>query len=375
MTMPQTPVRIIGAGIGGLILGRCLLKYGIPAVLYEKMPSNLLHDYGITLHAPSYLPLLDILGMEECSFRRCIAVDGLLGGSGNIEPESFVTPRRVNSTSFRAHRGKFEYLLRKGLDIQWGNSLERVEEAPSGMILHMQNGQKLESTCIVGADGPHSNTRKSLSPNTSFNILPYVAFNGKRRVERELYDSLYAPAFKDSNVIEKKQGDVVLNLSVNEQQAGAVSISWIFSRPARGSIDPLHRPNRPVSDATDIPKEFFDEIERLHGLDQPFKDVFDSEKLKTERVLHWLMRTVLVSPQELGALANKGVFFMGDSVHAESILGGEGANNAIIDGMELAKCISTFGQGGIVTWYESRYPAWKDGISQSEEAIALMHRE
>ncbi|KAL7910949.1 hypothetical protein GGI35DRAFT_492486 [Trichoderma velutinum] len=375
MTVAQKPVRIIGAGIGGLTLGRCLLKYGTPAVLYERMPSTSRHGYGVTLHAPSYLPLLDILGVDEFTFRRRIAVDGLLGGSGNIEPRSIVSPRKVDSTSFRAHRGKLENLLREGLDVQWENPLEKVEEAASGVILYMQNGQKLESSYIIGSDGPHSNTRKSLSPGTSFNALPYVAFNGKRRVKRALYDSLYAPAFNDSNVIEKKQGDVVLDVSVNEQLADAVSISWIFSRPARDSIDPLHRPNRPVSGATDIPKEFFDEIEKLHGLDQPFKDVFDIEKLKMERVLHWLMRTVLVSHQELCALANKGVFFMGDSVHAEPILGGEGANNAIIDGMELAKCISRFGQGGITTWYESRYPTWKDSISESEQAIALMHIE
>ncbi|KAJ4861975.1 hypothetical protein T069G_02929 [Trichoderma breve] len=372
--MPQTPIRIIGAGIGGLTLGRCLLKYGIPAVLYERKPSSPCHDYGITLHAPSYLPLLDILRIDEFTFRRRMAVDGLLSGGGNIEPGFFATPKRINSTSFRAHRGKFEKLLCEGLDIQWGNSLEKVEEAPSGMILHMQNGQKLESTCIIGADGPHSITRKSLSPNTSFNVLPYVAFNGARHVKRELYNSVYAPAFNGSIVIRKKQGDKLLNLFVNEQQEDAVSISWTFSRPARSSIDPLHRPNRPVSEATNIPKEFFDEIEQLHGLDQPFKGVFDIERLQKERVLHWLMRTVLVSHQELCTLANKGVFFIGDSVHAEPILGGEGANNAIIDGMELAKCISKFGQGGIATWYDSRYPAWKDGIGKSEQAIALMHR-
>lgn len=103
--------------------------------------------------------------------------------------------------------------------------------------------------------------------------------------------------------------------------------------------------------------------------------MFDTEKLKMERVLHWLMRTVLVSHRELCALAKKGVFFIGDSVHAEPILGGEGANNAIIDGMELAKCISKYGQGRMAAWYKSRYPAWKDGISQIEQAIALMHRE
>jgi 2-polyprenyl-6-methoxyphenol hydroxylase-like FAD-dependent oxidoreductase len=371
--MPQQPVRIIGAGIGGLTLGRCLLKHGVPAVLYERMPSTPRHCYGVTLHAPSYMPLLDILGLDEFTFRRRIAVDGSLGGNGNIEPKSMIYPGKIDSTSFRAHREKLEKLLREGLDVQWEHSLEKVEETSSGMALCLQNGQRLESSFVVGADGPHSNTRKSLSPDTPLSVLPYVAFNGKRRVKRVLFDSIYAPAFKDSNVLEMRIDDLVLNLSVNEQQADVVNVSWIFSRPARGSTDPLYKPNRPVSGATDIPEEFFDEVEALSGLSQPFKEVFDVEKLRMERILHWLMRTVLVKQQELYALAKKGIFFMGDAVHAEAILGGEGANNAITDAIELANCISASGPSGVLSWYESRYPVWERSIRKSQNAITMMH--
>lgn len=371
--MPQQPVRIIGAGIGGLTLGRCLLKHGVPAVLYERMPPTPRHGYGVTLHASSYMPLLDILGLDEFTFRRRTAVDASLGGNGHIEPRSMVYPGNTNSVSFRAHREKLEKLLREGLDVQWEHPLEKVEETSSGVALCLQNGQRIESSCVIGVDGPHSNTRKSLSPDTPFGILPYVAFNGKRRVKRALFDSIYAPAFKDSNVLEMKMDDRVLNISINEQQADLVSVSWIFSRPARGSTDPLHKPNRPVSGATDIPEEFFEEVETLNGLSQPFKEVFDAEKLRMERVLHWLMRTVLVKQHELHALAKKGVYFMGDSVRAEPILGGEGANNAIADGIELAKCISASGPSGILTWYEARYPVWERGIRNSEEAITAMH--
>ncbi|KAI6083491.1 hypothetical protein F4821DRAFT_191928 [Hypoxylon rubiginosum] len=371
--MTQQPVRIIGAGIGGLTLGRCLLKHGVPAVLYERMPSTPRHGYGVTLHASSYTPLLEILGLDEWTFKRRVAVDGSLGGNGHIEPKSIVYPGRMDSTSFRAHREKLERLLREGLDVQWENALEKVKEGSSGMELHLQNGQKLESACIIGVDGPHSNTRKSLSPDTPLKVLPYVAFNGKRLVKRVLFDTVYAPAMEGSNVIETKQGDAVLNVSINDQQGGAVSVSWIYSRPARGSTDPLHKPNRPVSGATDIPEEFFDEIGALQGLQQPFRDIFDADKLRMERVLHWLMRTVLVSQDELRALARKGVFFMGDSVHAEPILGGEGAGNAIADGIGLANCISKFGLNGIPDWYDLRYAEWEGSVNQSEKAISEIH--
>lgn len=107
------------------------------------------------------------------------------------------------------------------------------EASDSHVVLCLQNGQKLKSDCVIGVDGPHSNTRKSMSPTTEFNILPYVAFNGKRRVPRALFNELYAPAMKDSSIIELRLKDIVLNISINEQTADLVSISWIYSRPSR----------------------------------------------------------------------------------------------------------------------------------------------
>jgi len=260
--------------------------------------------------------------------------------------------------------------------VQWEQARERVEEAPDGhVVLCLPNGQKLDGACVIGVDGPHSNTRKSMSPRTELKVLPFVAFNGKRRVARALFDEIYAPAMKDSSVIELKQKDTVLNISINEQTADLVSISWIYSRPARGATDPLHKPNRPVSGATDIPEEFYQEVVALQNLEQPFKEVFDEKKLRLERVLHWLMRTILVSLPELQALGKKGVFFMGDSVHAEPIIGGNGANVAIRDGVGLAECIFKDRVAGIPKWYEAQYGIWKQGVENSERIIAEIHSE
>ncbi|KAG4432893.1 hypothetical protein IFR05_011611 [Cadophora sp. M221] len=344
------------------------------------MPSSPRHSYAITLHQSTYQPLLAALDMDEWTFKRRVAVDGAIGGSGIINSKSLIQQGisdSSQSSSFRAHREKLERLLREGLDVQWEHALEKVEETPNNnhVVLYFQNGQNLTSDYVIGIDGPHSNTRKSLIPATEFTILPFVAFNGKRRVTRALFDGLYAPAMKDSNVIELKLRDAVLNISINENTADQVSVSWIYSRPSRGSSDPLHKPNRPVSGATEIPTEFYDEISKLGNLEQPFKEIFDSEKLKLERVLHWLMRTVLVSLPELQELGKKGVFFMGDSVHAEPIIGGHGANAAIRDGVGLAKCISQDGPAGILKWYETQYGVWKQGVESSERKISEIHSE
>jgi hypothetical protein len=65
--------------------------------------------------------------------------------------------------------------------------------------------------------------------------------------------------------------------SINEQTADLVSVSWIYSRPSRGAINPLHKPNRPISGATYIPEKFYQEVGALQNLEQPFKEVFDEE--------------------------------------------------------------------------------------------------
>ncbi|KAF2837171.1 hypothetical protein M501DRAFT_1059178 [Patellaria atrata CBS 101060] len=180
---------------------------------------------------------------------------------------------------------------------------------------------------------------------------------------------------KDTNVIELKRKDTVLSISVNEQTPDMVSVFWVYLRPARGSSDPLHKPNRPVSGASDIPEEFYTEIRNLQGLEKPFKEVFDAEKLSYERTLHCLMRSIVINLLELQHLAPKGVFFMGDSIHAEPIIGGNGANAAIRDGVELAEFISKSCTAGISKWYETRYHTWKEGVRKREGMIAEIHKE
>ncbi|KAF2788262.1 FAD/NAD(P)-binding domain-containing protein [Melanomma pulvis-pyrius CBS 109.77] len=370
--MTQQPISIIGAGIGGLTLARCLLKHGIPSVLYERMPTAPRHNYGITLHASSYRPLLKVLELDEPTVKRQIAVDG---STGELNPKAMIMKEGIGATSFRANREKLESLLKEGLDVRWEHALEKIEEAPSGsgMLLCLQSGQRIESRCVMGADGPHSTTRKSLAPETALHVLPFVALSGKRRVQRVLFDAVYAAGMQKSNVVEMKTGVAVLKVAVDDKSEDLVSLSWVYSRPARGPDDPLHKPNRPKEAATDIPEEFLQEIAVLRDLEQPFAEVFDVEALRKDRVLHWLMRRALMGLHDLQMLGRKGVFFLGDSVHAEPILGGEGANVAIKDGVELAECILRNGVEGIGKWYDQRYKAWLTGLERSEKSIIKMH--
>jgi 2-polyprenyl-6-methoxyphenol hydroxylase-like FAD-dependent oxidoreductase len=369
--MTQPTISIVGAGIGGLTLGRCLLQRGIRAVLYEKAPSSPRHTYAITLQPTSYRSLLKVLNIEESTFKSRVAVDAGIDGSGNINTQGYGY-RNLEASSFRVHRGKFEELLREGLDIRWEHTLESVK--PHGSpTLRFANGVSATSDVVIGVEGPHSVIRRQLLPSENPDILPYVAFNGKRRVPREAFNDVYATAFKDTSVVEVRLGDVVLNISINEANEEQVGISWIYSRPARGSSDALHKPNRPKAAAKDIPQDFFTEVQELKGLSQPFIDVFDAGKLRNERILHWLMRSILVSKDKLKELGQKKIVLMGDAAHAEQIIGGGGANGAIRDGETLAEWIAEEGTSNLASWYDETYLSWQEGQVESQTSIAGIH--
>jgi len=361
--------------LGGLTLARVLVKRGVPFTLYERTSCAPRHGYGITLHAYAYRPLLELLNMDETTFKRCVAVDATLGGTGRMNPKRLVQPGLVGSDCFRAHCARLEDLLREGLEVRWDHKVEKVERTDGGSTLWLSNGQRIEQTCLVGADGVHASTRNSLLPNAKLNVLPFVTFNGKRRVKRSIFDGLYAPVMKDSNVLEERINGTLLQISLNDIAEDTVSLSWVFSRTARGPGDPLYKPNRPPSGATEIPDDFFEEVRSLTGLGQPFKDVFDTDKLNSDRVLSWLMRTTEVESADLESLARHGIFIVGDAAHAQPILGGEGASAAISDAVGLAGMIAANDPQVLSDWYRSKLPIWSRGTEKSKVHIDMLHNQ
>jgi 2-polyprenyl-6-methoxyphenol hydroxylase-like FAD-dependent oxidoreductase len=380
--MAKQTISIIGAGLSGLTLGRCLRQRGISAILYERTSSPAPYSYGITLHASAYAPLLTALDVDEHTFKTRVAVDAAIGGSGKINNDALGAmsgnPNK-GEDSFRANRGKLEEWLREGLDVRWEQVLQHVEHSSDGAsTLCFENSEKVQSDIVVGADGPHSNLRRALLPESQLTILPFVAFNGKRRIGRAVFEKKILPHMRVSNVVNFQHKDVRVNFSVSEYTTDKVSVSWTYSRPSHGTSDALHNPERALSSATIIPEQLFEELNILYqmGLPQPFTEIFEPSILRKDRILHWLMRTTLVPKEELHKLAQNGVVLIGDSVHAEPIVGGNGANVAISDAVSLAEHIAqdqdTRGRN-LVNWIEQTYPTWSQSVQTAAETISTLH--
>ncbi|MCJ1455457.1 hypothetical protein MMC28_005812 [Mycoblastus sanguinarius] len=186
------------------------------------------------------------------------------------------------------------------------------------------------------------------------------------------YEQFLAPQIQGYTIIKSRHENVVLQIAVCEYSSTNVDVSYKYSRPARHE-DPLHKPDRPIPGATDIPEEFYTKLQELEGLGRAFAEVFAASKVRQDRVLHRLMRSVLGSPEDIHGLADRGVRLVDDAVHAMPILGGEGGNTAMKDGVNLAEHIAVHGPQGIKSFSSVRYDMWKNGVEQSERRLSEMH--
>ena len=371
--MAQQPIVILGAGLAGLTLGRCLHQKGIPAILLEKMTSSPRYSYGITLRPQSFKSLLQVLQIDEMTFRQKLAVDANRGGAGKVHKRSLVPQGELAEGAFRCHRGRLEMLLREGQDIRWDHKVQDVELCESGIQMLLAGEDRMETQVLIGTDGVHSQLRRSLAPDIELKVLPFVVFNGKRRMTIDEFRMILEPEMKDDTIIDILRDDKVLEISISDVSTTSIELSYTYSRPARLVGDPLHRPERAIAAATDIPEAFYKELDELGDLSKAFSKVFSSSQVRHDRVLHWLMRKALGGASEVHELAQRGVVMIGDTVHAVPILGGEGANVAMEDGIQLAEYIAQEGTDNFHGFVTSRYGRWNRAVAASEERLVNMH--
>ncbi|OXM53641.1 FAD-dependent oxidoreductase [Amycolatopsis thailandensis] len=323
----NTPVTIIGAGLGGLTLARVLHVHGIPSEVYEAEASPTarlqggmldIHDYNgqLALAAAGLMDEFRGIVLEGRQALRVLNVDGTV----LFEREDDGTGGRPE-----AQRGDLRKMLLDSLPegtVRWGHKVAGVRTLDDGRHeVTFENGTLVVAGLLVGADGAWSRVRPLLT-----GAVP--EYSGTSIVETYLYDA----DTRHAAVAETVGGGSMF---------GNGSTPGMGINAHRETGDTLHAYVELVR-----PLEWFDAIDFSDAEAAKARIAAEFEgwspeltALITDSDIAPIHRPAYALPSGLRWDRVPGVTLLGDAAHL-ALANGEGANLAMLDGAELGKALA-----------------------------------
>lgn len=346
-------VAIIGGGIGGMALAVACLHRGIPFTLYErdKNFSTRSQGYGLTLQqASKAIKALGIMSLEKgvISTRHLVhtpegKVIGEWGTRKWLESEANISSKRTNIHIARQSlRLALLEQLRVNDNVQWGHQLINFTQSDNeGIDLNFQFDGKIKSAkadILVGADGIRSSVRKILFDKDKDSlrylgcivILGICPLSALQHLNSTLLDS--ATIFQTANGIERiyimpyDSDSVMWQLSFPISEDEAIILSTKGSKALKEEACRRIQWHEPIPQILSVTQEAL-----ISGY-----PVYDRE---------------LLNPELLQKSGN--VTLIGDAAHPMSPFKGQGANQALLDALLLARGI-TKGCKSVAHWKKVR---------------------
>jgi 2-polyprenyl-6-methoxyphenol hydroxylase-like FAD-dependent oxidoreductase len=186
-----TPVTVVGAGLGGLVLARVLHVNGIPVTVYEAEASAAARTQGglLDIHPRTGQPALEAAGLIE-KFRRLVLPGResyrVLDRAGTV-----LLDRHDDGTGERPEvpRGELRQMLLDSLPddtVHWGRKVSGVQAfGEDRHELRFTDGATIATSVLIGADGAWSRIRPLLSDATpqytGFTSVEYFLFDADTR--------------------------------------------------------------------------------------------------------------------------------------------------------------------------------------------------
>jgi len=321
----NTPIAIIGAGLGGLTLARVLHVHGIAATVYEAETSASARTQGgmLDIHENNGQLALKAAGLFD-KFLEIILAGGqatrVLDKDGRV---LFEHPDDGTGGRPEAPRGELRRILLDSLPagtVRWGHKVTAASPIGDGRhMLIFADSSTVTTGLLVGADGAWSKVRPLLSEAKP-------AYVGTSFIETYLFDSdtrhkASAEAVGGGSLFALSPGK---GIAAHREPNGVLHTYVQLNKP-KDWIDSIDFSD-PAAALTCVAEEFDGWAPALTAL------ITDGETAPVPRPIHAL-------PIEHRWNRVPGVTLLGDAAHL-MIPSGEGANLAMFDGAELGKAIA-----------------------------------
>lgn len=345
-------VAIIGGGIGGVALAVACFHRGIPFTLYERDGGfdDRSQGYGLTLQqASNAIEGLGIFSLEKgvVSTRHVVhttegKVIGDWGFRKRMPADVKRLPKRINVHIARQSL-RLALLEQLGGEdaVQWGHQLMDFKEREGeGVELSFQVNGKMQSAradLLVGADGIRSVVRRLLigEDTTPLRYLGCMVILGicplvnLRDLKHPLLDS--ATVFQTANGNER----------IYMMPYSSDSVMWQLSFPM---------PEKEAKALSALGAQSLkDEACRRTQWHDPIPQIL-AATLEAQVSGYPVYDRALLEPELVGKGAQ--VTLIGDAAHPMSPFKGQGANQALLDALALARGISK-GCRSLSTWRQT----------------------
>jgi 2-polyprenyl-6-methoxyphenol hydroxylase-like FAD-dependent oxidoreductase len=164
----STPVIVVGAGPVGLVLACELARRAVPVRILDKLPAPTAESRAAVVHARtleafSRIGVIDeIIAAGQRTTGLQMYADRVSLGRFALDTVDSPYPFSVTVPQDETERILTARLAALGVVIERERELVGLEQDASGVRAHLNSGEEVRSSWIVGADGSHSTVRGAL---------------------------------------------------------------------------------------------------------------------------------------------------------------------------------------------------------------------